>query len=91
MPDRTLYGHHVRMTVDVPANLLDEAIALAAARGQSLSELVERGLRSVIEESRDPTHVTYHRHTVTGNGVQPGVREGDWQILRSLAYEDHGG
>ena len=82
---------HMKTTIDLSDSLLEEAKALARARGITLRELVEAGLHEVVDEARHQVRVTYRRHTVKGNGLQPGVREGDWEQIRSLAYERHGG
>ena len=82
---------HMKTTIEISDALLKEAKDVAAARGTTLRELVETGLHAVVDDARNPKQVSYRRHTVTGNGLQHGVREGDWEIIRSLAYEGHGG
>ena len=81
----------MKTTIEIPDSLLKEAKELAASRGTTLKELVATGLHAVVNDAREPTHVSYRRHTVNGNGLQPGVSTGTWDIIRSLAYEGHGG
>ncbi len=78
-------------TVEIPDALLKEAEEVAAARGTTLKELIVTGLHAVMHASRAPARVSYRRHTVAGNGLQPGVIAGNGETLRSLAYEGHGG
>ena len=33
----------------------------------------------------------YRPVTFGGHGLQPGIRMGDWEQLRALMYEGHGG
>ena len=43
-----------RTTVRLPADLLDQAKQKALAEGISLTALIERGLRSVVDERKSP-------------------------------------
>lgn len=81
----------MKTTIEIPDTLLKEAKDVAAARGTTLKELVATGLRAVVHDARNPAHVSYRRHTVAGNGLQPGVSAGNWETIRSLVYEGHGG
>ena len=82
---------HMKTTVEIPDALLKEAKEVASARGTTLKELIATGLHAVVHDARTPAPVSYRRHTVAGNGLQPGVSAGNWETLRSLAYEHHGG
>lgn len=82
---------HMKTTIELSDTLLQDAKALAAARGTTLRELVEAGLLAVMDQARHTARVSYRRHTVGGNGLQPGIREGSWDEIRSLAYEGRGG
>ena len=81
----------MKTTVETPDALLKEAEELAAARGTMLKELIATGLHAVVYDARTSARVSYRRHTVAGNGLQPGVSAGHWEPLRSLAYEGRGG
>ena len=78
---------HMKTTIEIPDALLKEAKEVAAARGTTLKELVATGLHAVVHDARSPARVSYRRHTVAGNGLQPGVSAGNWETIRSLAYE----
>ena len=82
---------HMKTTIEIPDTLMEDAKEVAAARGTTLKELVATGLHAVVHDARNPTRVAYRRHTVAGNGLQPGVSAGNWETIRSLAYEGHGG
>lgn len=77
----------MKTTIEIPDALLEDAKDVAAARGTTLKELVTTGLHAVVHDARNPTRVAYRRHTVAGNGLQPGVSAGNWETIRSLAYE----
>lgn len=78
---------HMKTTIEIPESLLQEAKDVAAAHGTTLKELVATGLHAVVDGARSPARVSYRRHTVAGNGLQPGVSAGNWETIRSLAYE----
>lgn len=80
---------HMKTTVEIPDGLLTEARRAAEAQGTTLRALVEAGLRRVLSERRTKA---FHlrRATFGGQGLQPGVREGDWSAVRELSYEGRG-
>lgn len=80
----------MKTTVEISEPLLKEARRLAAREGVTLRALVERGLRQVLHGRRDGAF-KLRSASFGGNGVQPGVDEGDWRNIRELAYEGRGG
>ena len=81
----------MKTTVEIAPALLARAKKLAARRQTTLRALIEAGLRHVLAseaERRAPHRLPDAR--VNGHGVQPGIREGDWQQLRALIYEGRG-
>lgn len=57
-----------------------------------MTALIEEGLRKVID-GRKAAHRTPFRLrqvTVRGQGLQPGIEEGNWEQLRDLLYAGHG-
>ena len=76
----------MKTTIDIPDALLDEARALALREGTTLKALVERGLRRVLDEGRSSKPFRLRRACVGGKGLQAGVREGDWERIRTFAY-----
>jgi hypothetical protein len=82
----------MKTTVEIAPALLARAKKLAAQRQTTLRALIEAGLRHVLAneggENRAPYRLPDAR--VNGQGVQPGIREGDWEQMRSLIYEGRG-
>ena len=81
----------MKTTIEISDPLLRAARKLAAREGVTLREVVERGLRRVVAETKPDGPFELPRVTFKGEGLQPGVREGSWERLRDLAYEGRGG
>jgi hypothetical protein len=82
---------HMKTTVDIADRLLTEAKKEAVRRGTTLKELLETALRHHLEDaSRRPPFVLQDG-SVEGRGVQAGIDEGDWDSIRALIYQGHGG
>jgi len=79
----------MKTTVEVPDGLFREAKAYAARNGMPVREVFELGLRMVLEGSPGNRR-RFRLKTVTtkGEGV---TGDGDWNTIRSLIYEGHGG
>jgi hypothetical protein len=62
------------------------------ASGIALTELVESGLREILEATMKGggTH-TYRPHTFKGEGLQEGPQEGDWIAERTPSSEGSAG
>ncbi len=82
---------HMRTTVDMPDGLLDEARAVAQRRKITLRDLIEDALRLVIEAERGRPPFQLKDGTFQGEGLQVGLDWSDWESIRSLVYERHGG
>ena len=82
---------HMKTTIEIADALLAEARRLADRDGTTLRALVEAGLRETLR-SRKRGSSPFHLRLVTfaGDGLQPGVAEGDWERIRQLAYEGRG-
>lgn len=81
----------MKTTVEIPDTLLEEARKLAARQGTSVRMLIIEGLRRSIAERRRVSDFKLRDASVPGQGLQPGVDGGDWNRIRELAYEGHGG
>lgn len=81
---------HMKTTIDIAPSLLAQAKRQAAEDDTTLRELVEEGLRSVLAARKSRGPVKMRDASFTGNGLQPGVREGDWDTIRDLIYEGRG-
>ncbi len=82
----------MKTTVEIADDLLREARERARGDGTTLRALLEEGLREVLRrrgKARGPFRLKMV--TFRGKGLRPGLRPGDWERMRSLMYEDHGG
>lgn len=58
----------------------------------TLKAIVETALRRFFEREKTRARSFRLREaSVGGNGVQPGVQEGDWAEIQRLLYEGRGG
>jgi len=79
----------MKTTIEIADPLLDEAQAAAAREGVTLRELVERGLRRVLEEAHD--RKPYRMPDASfkgGRGLRPELRDASWEEIRRRAYGD---
>jgi hypothetical protein len=79
----------MKTTVEIPDALFRQAKAYAAGHGISLREVFETGLRVVLEGQR-PAGRRFRLKTITTKG-EGLVCDADWNTIRSLIYEGHGG
>jgi len=79
----------VKTTVEIPDPLFREVKTYAARHGMSLREVLELGLRTVVE-NKTPGKRRFRLKTITtkGEGVQG---DADWSAIRSIIYEGRGG
>lgn len=83
--------HTMKTTVEISDALLERARDLLATEKTTLRALIEEGLRRVIEEHAERKPFKLRQASFGGRGLQPEMREADWSIIRSLAYEGRGG
>ena len=76
----------MRTTVRLDEGLLREAKAEAARRGETVTALIEKGLRLVVAESRRPARRTRVRLPVSSatGGTRPGIDLNDSDALFDL-------
>lgn len=84
-------GAHMKTTVEISDSLANAAKAAARRDSTTLRELIEAGLRLVLEERRRKKTFRLRDASVGGKGLQPEFRDVDWQRIRDAAYEGHGG
>ncbi len=84
-------GTHMKTTVEISDALMEAAKAEAAQRGTTLRSLLEEGLRRVLHEGKEKPTFRLTDATVGGRGLDPGIREGSWEAVRTLIYEGRGG
>ena len=80
----------MKTTVEISDSLLREVRNLAAREGVTLRTLVERGLHSVVAETKHGAPFKLRRASFKGKGRQADLREASWDRLRDLAYEGRG-
>ena len=78
----------MKTTVEIPDALFREAKAYAARHHIPMREVFERGLRAVVEDVVPSRRFRLRTVTTKGQGL---ISDGDWQTVRSMIYEGHGG
>lgn len=81
---------NMKTTIDIADSLLLRAKQAAAADGITLRELVEDGLRRVLDERGKRGAFRLRRVSFGGRGLRPEIDEGSWERVRDLAYEGRG-
>jgi hypothetical protein len=71
--------------------LLREARKLAEREGVTLRALVERGLNTVIGETKHGAPFRLRRAAFKGKGTRPESRDASWDKLRDEIYRGRGG
>ena len=79
----------MKTTVEIPDDLLRQAKEYAARHGVPVREVIETGLRLVLERTQ-PGSKRFRLKTITTKG-EGLICDGDWSTIRSLIYEGHGG
>jgi hypothetical protein len=74
-------------TIDIPDDLARRIRTLADARQTTLRALVIEGLRWVLAQRKEKKPFRLRDASVGGRGLQPGVKEGDWDRICDLIYE----
>ena len=80
---------HMRTTIEVNDDLFRRAKQLAAAEGVTLREIVESGIRSELARRRRGRYRIPDR-SFGGEGIRPGIVEGDWGSVRDIIYAGRG-
>jgi hypothetical protein len=76
----------MKTTVEIAGPLLEEAKREAKRAGVTLRDLIERGLRRELDQRRSAKRFKLRDASVGGEGVHPGVREGDGRAMRAYSY-----
>jgi hypothetical protein len=82
---------HMKTTIEIPDNLLNEAKKLAALERTTLKALVSEGLRWIVAERQKKETFKLRKVTFRGQGLQPHLAGAAWEQVRDLAYEGRGG
>ena len=81
---------HMKTTIHIPDNLLQEARRLAQRENTTLKALVEQGLRRTLAERKERPGFRLRKATFKGKGLQRGVAGASWEQIRELSYEGRG-
>lgn len=82
----------MKTSVDISDPLFEQAKKHAADSKTTLRELIERGLRLILEQDRNrQTEFSLRDASVAGNGLQDEFRDATWDEIRRASYEDRGG
>lgn len=81
---------HMKTTIEISEPLLEIAKREARRRGVTLRVMVEEGLRRVVAESTGGDTFSLRKASFRGKGLQAGVVEGRWNLVRDLIYEGRG-
>ena len=82
---------HMKTTVEIADSLFSRARELAARDQTTLRALIEEGLRHVVEDRQQAPPFRLREASFRGNGLQPEIREGDWETIRDMVYAGRGG
>lgn len=80
----------MKTTLEISGPLLERAKRLARRESTTLRELVEAGLRHVLEERGRAEPFELRDARVGGRGIHPGFRDATWEQIRDAAYEGRG-
>jgi len=80
----------MKTTVEIGDSLFAEARKIAHRDGTTLRELIEEGLRWVIDDRAAREPYVMPDCSVSGNGLQPEFKDASWEQIRDAIYEGHG-
>jgi Bacterial antitoxin of type II TA system, VapB len=78
---------HMKTTVEISDELLDEARKVASRERTTVRALIEAGLRKEVRERRRSKPFRLRRATFRGRGLRPELAGASWEQIRELAYE----
>ena len=81
----------MKTTVEITDSLAREAKEVAARENVPVRELIETGLRKVLDERRSSPRFELRDAAFGGRGLQPEFRAGGWDRIREAVYEGHAG
>lgn len=78
----------MKTTVEIPDALFRDVRAYATSRQLTFKQVIEAGLRNVLEDSRQPKKRFRLRDgSFGGQGL---ATDGDWSAVRRIIYEGRG-
>ena len=80
----------MKTTVEIPDPILAQARKVATREGTTVRALIEEGLRRVLGERTKEGAFRLRKASFKGAGLQPAMRDADWDRIRDAAYEGRG-
>ena len=78
---------HMKTTVDIANDLLLRAKELAQKEQITLRQLIEEGLREMLDRaSRNKKKLVVKTVVFTGKGLQPEFKDAGWDAIRDAIY-----
>jgi hypothetical protein len=82
---------HMKTTVEISDQTLEEAKRVAVREGTTLRALLEDGLRRVLAEHRARrAGFRLRKVTFSGNGLSPEFSGAGWGEVRDVVYRERG-
>jgi len=81
----------MKTTIEIQSELLRRAKATARKEGTTLRALVEEGLRAAMASRARPRRRRRLRLRAWKGELQPGIDFSNWEQIRAIIYEGHGG
>ena len=78
--------HIMKTTIDIADDLLERAKRQARREKKTLRDIVEDALRQRLVAPAARPHFKLKKRPFKGAGLQPGVAEGQWEMVRDLIY-----
>jgi hypothetical protein len=77
----------MKTSIEISNPLLKRARAIAARDGRTLRDLVEAGLRLLVEQDEKAVAFRLRDASVGGRGLKQGLSYDDWGKVLEMAYE----
>jgi hypothetical protein len=81
----------MKTTIDIPDSLFEEAKRVAQERKTTFKVICDTALRQYLSREKTLGKLFKLRDgSFKGEGLQPGIEEGNWEQIRDMIYEGHG-
>lgn len=80
----------MKLDIDLPDDLLREAMAVATRERTTVDALIREALQSMLTTLQARDARGREDLSAGGDGLQPGVAEGGWDAVRDEIYRDRG-
>jgi hypothetical protein len=82
----------MRTSIDIPDALFKRLKQKAVEESTTLRQIVIDAVQDRLKTRPRPRQkFKYKDFSVKGEGLQKGLKEGDWEAVRAMIYEGHGG